>query len=86
MLALNLACSKLWPALQFGYGEEMQGITPDEVWSKVVQNLREVPLSVPLPPPPIVWGSVWLTLLCVALTSGVALTDENRRDTSGRKE
>jgi len=26
---------------QFGYGEEIQGITPDEVWGKVVQNLRE---------------------------------------------
>jgi len=28
--------------VQFGYGEELQGITPDEVWSKVVQKLREV--------------------------------------------
>ena len=30
---------------QFGYGEELRGITPDEVWSQVVQKLREVRLS-----------------------------------------
>jgi len=27
---------------QFGYGEQMRGITPDEVWGQVVQKLREV--------------------------------------------
>jgi hypothetical protein len=34
---------RLW--WQFGYGEELRGITPDEVWSQVVQKLREVRVS-----------------------------------------
>lgn len=34
---------------QFGCGEELRGITPDEVWSQVVQKLREVLFSAPAP-------------------------------------
>jgi hypothetical protein len=39
---VDVACERVLVCLQFGYGEVLQGFTPDEVWGKVVQKIREV--------------------------------------------